>query len=182
MLDLTDFRIAVRNYRLVPERLLGAFALGLPLAELGCAALLIAGVATGPAAAVLVAMLAIFVFAISVNLLRGRTFSCGCSGKTSADITWWHVLVNTVLALMAALVSVWAVQPLTVAAGWGLGGGPVLSGSQALAVLLAAATAAALALLLTEAVAVRRILSSLRPPGHPGHVHDLPTPAGEVTP
>jgi len=170
MIDLADFRLAVRNYQLVPERLLGAFAIGLPVAELACAGLLIAGVLTGPAAALLVVMLAVFVLAISVNLLRGRTFSCGCSGKTSSDITWRHVIVNGGLAVAAALVSVWAVQPLTVTAGWGIGGTPALSGAGALAVLLAAGAVAVLGLLLTEAVGVRRVLSGLTH-DHQTHSH-----------
>lgn len=189
MVDLPDFRQAVRNYELVPDRLLGAFAVGLPVVELACAGLLIAGVLTGPVAALLVVMLAVFVFAISVSLLRGRTFSCGCSGKTSSDITWRHVLVNGVLAVMAALVSVWAVQPLTVTAGWGMGGSPALSGSGALGVLLAAGVVAALGLLVAEAFGARRVMSELHIPAlldrtaaGASHVHDHPTHAEEVIP
>lgn len=172
MIDLADFRLAVRNYELVPQRLLGAFAIGLPVAELACAGLLVVGVLTGPAAAFLGVMLAVFVFAISVNLLRGRTFSCGCSGKTSSDITWRHVIANALLAIAAALVSVWAVQPLTVTAGWGIGGAPALSGGAALGVLLAAGAVAALGLLLTEAFGVRRVISGL--------AHDHPMHSDEV--
>ena len=164
MADLADFRLAVRNYELVPERLLGAFAVGLPLAELAGAGLLIAGVLTGPAAAVLAGLLAVFVFAISVNLRRGRTFSCGCSGKTSSDITWRHVIVNAVLAALAVVVSIWADQPLTVAAGWGIGGAPALSAGDALGVLLAGGAVAAIGLLLAEAAGVRRVLAGLRVP------------------
>ncbi len=174
MVDLADFRLAVRNYDLVPERLLGVFAVGLPIAEVACAGMLIAGLWTGPAAAALVLMLAVFVFAISVNLLRGRTFDCGCSGKTSSDITWRHVFVNAVLAVLALVVSIWAVQPLTVAAGWGIGGGPALSGGDALGVLVAAGTVGAIALLLVEAFSVRRVMSALSPPNG--------SPAGEVSP
>lgn len=172
MIDLADFRLAVRNYELVPQRLLGAFAIGLPVAELACAGLLVVGVLTGPAAAFLGVMLAVFVFAISVNLLRGRTFSCGCSGKTSSDITWRHVIANALLAIAAALVSAWAVQPLTVTAGWGIGGAPALSGGAALGVLLAAGAVAALGLLLTEAFGVRRVISGL--------AHDHPMHSDEV--
>lgn len=174
MVDLADFRLAVRNYDLVPERLLGVFAVGLPIAEVACAGMLIAGLWTGPAAAALVLMLAVFVFAISVNLLRGRTFDCGCSGKTYSDITWRHVFVNAVLAVLALVVSIWAVQPLTVAAGWGIGGGPALSGGDALGVLVAAGTVGAIALLLVEAFNVRRVMSALSPPNG--------SPAGEVSP
>lgn len=179
MIDLADFRLAVRNYDLVPERLLGAFAIGLPVAELACAGLLVAGVLTGPAAALLVVMLAVFVLAISVNLLRGRTFNCGCSGKTSSDISWRHVIVNAVLALAAAFVSVWAIQPLTVIAGWGASGTPALSGGDAVGVLLAAGAAAALGLLLTEALGVRRVLAGL---AHDHPTHDHPTHSEEVSP
>jgi hypothetical protein len=183
MVDLDDFRLAVRNYDLVPDRLLGAFVVGLPLAELACAALLIAGILTGPAAALLVVMLAVFVFAISVSLLRGRTFSCGCSGKTSSDITWRHVIINAVLAVLAALVSVWAVQPLTVAAGWGIGGTPVLSASDALGVLVAGGTVAVLVLLFAEAFGVRRVLATVSVPAGPAAgliFHNHPLSADEM--
>jgi len=179
MIDLADFRLAVRNYDLVPERLLGVFAIGLPAAELACAGLLLTGVLTGPAAALLVVMLAVFVLAISVNLLRGRTFSCGCSGRTSADITWRHVFINAALALVAVVVSVWAVQPLTVMAGWGTSGTPALTGGDALGVLLAAGTVAALGLLLAEALGVRRVLAGL---AHDHSTHSHSTHGEEVIP
>lgn len=162
LMDLADFRLAVRNYQLVPERLLGHVVVGLPLAELGCAALLIAGVGTGPAAALLVILLAVFVVAISVNLLRGRTFSCGCIGRASSDITWRHVIVNSLLAVAAGLVSAWAAQPLTVAAGWGVRGSSPLSADQSVAVLMAAATTAVVVLLIHEAIAVMRVVPGRR--------------------
>jgi hypothetical protein len=176
MIDLGEFRLAVRNYRLVPERLLGPLVLALPLAELACAALLVVGIGTGPVAALLVILLAVFVGAISVNLLRGRTFSCGCSGRTSSDITWRHVIVNAVLAVMAVQVSFWAAQPLTVAAGWGLHDSSSLTPGQAAAVLMAAATTAVLVLLVRETLIVRRAISARRRP-----VGDSAGPVGEVT-
>jgi Methylamine utilisation protein MauE len=166
--DVGEFRLAVRNYRLVPERALGLVAVGLPVAEAACGLLLAAGLATGPVAAVLVALLTVFVVAIAVNLRRGRTFSCGCSGKNSSDITWRHVYVNAGLAVLAALVSVWAVQPLTVTAGWGLAASPVVSTNGALAILMAAFSLAVLALLAGEAFNVRQAVAALpQPPGHP---------------
>lgn len=171
LVDLGDFRLAVRNYQLVPERLLGFVVVGLPIVELACAAALIVGIGTGPVAAMLVLVLAAFVFAIGINLLRGRTFSCGCSGRTSSDITWRHVIVNAGLALLAVLVSVWAVQPLTLAAGWGITSGPALSPGQAFAVLLAAVVAAVTVLLVSDAVAARRVMSGL-----PSPAADRPVP------
>ncbi|MGH9064945.1 MAG: MauE/DoxX family redox-associated membrane protein [Acidimicrobiales bacterium] len=153
-----EFRLAVRNYRLVPERLLSVVVIGLPLIEAACGLLLAVGVETGPVAALILLLLATFVGAISVNLLRGRTFSCGCSGRSSPNITWRHVIANSVLAIMAVVVSAWGMQPLTVVPGWGFQGNPSLSQGQAIAVLLAAAGGAALALLVREALAVRRAM------------------------
>jgi uncharacterized membrane protein YphA (DoxX/SURF4 family) len=77
MLDLEDFHLAVRNYGLVPQRFLHTVALAVPLLEIGCASLLLVGFGTGPVAALLVLLLGVFSVAISINLLRGRTFSCG---------------------------------------------------------------------------------------------------------
>jgi hypothetical protein len=158
--DLDEFRTAVRNYRLLPNFAVAPVALALPLAEVMGGLLLIFGIGTGPVAAVLVALLAVFVVAIAVNLLRGRTFSCGCSGAASSDITWRHVIVNAVLAALAALVSIWAGQPLTVAAGWGLREGSPVSAEGAVAVLMAAATVVVLALLLREAFIVWRLVAA----------------------
>jgi Methylamine utilisation protein MauE len=160
--DLGEFRTAVRNYRLLPEFAVAPVAVALPLAEVACGVLLVFGVGTGPVAAVLVLLLAVFVVAIAVNLLRGRTFSCGCSGTTSSDITWRHVAVNAVLAVLAALVSAWAAQPLTVAAGWGLRGGSPVSQEAAVAILMAAVTVAVLALLVREAFIVQRLAAVRR--------------------
>lgn len=131
LFDVADFRIAVGNYGLLPERLVRPAALALPLAEVVLGVMLLVGLDTGPVAALLLALLAGFSAAIAFNLRRGRTFSCGCSGKTSSDISWRHVSANAVLAAMAAVVSLWAFQPLAVVAGWGFRDGTTLGPGQA---------------------------------------------------
>lgn len=155
VLDMGEFRLAVGNYRLLPEMLVGPATWAVPTLEFGCGILLVAGVATGPVAAVLVGLLAVFSVAVAVNLLRGRAISCGCSGRVAAQITWRHVATNVGLAGAGAFVSVWAVQPLTVAAIWGVRNQLLMGAGGAIGVLVAVGSAGAAGLLAAEAVRVR---------------------------
>jgi uncharacterized membrane protein YphA (DoxX/SURF4 family) len=99
---LADFRAAVRNYQILPARLTGAAALGVPAAEVGAGTLLLLGVYPGITAACLAVLLAVFSVAIAVNLARGRVFDCGCGGTAPQRISWRHVAVNALLAAAAA--------------------------------------------------------------------------------
>jgi len=105
--DQADFRAAVANYELLPLRFVVPVATALPLAEIAGGVLLAAGILTAPAAILLGLLLAVFAVAIAINLARGRTFDCGCSGSsTPSRISWRHVVVDLVLAAGAALVAV----------------------------------------------------------------------------
>jgi len=163
VLDMEGFRAAVRNYELVPQGFVPSAALAVPVAELACGGLLLVGVGTGPVAAAVVVLLAVFSTAVAVNLLRGRRISCGCSGRVASDITWRHVASNVLLASAAVVVSLWAVQPLSVVGVWGVDRRAGLGGAAAVAVLLAAGAAGSAALLVREALRVRRAVPKASP-------------------
>jgi uncharacterized membrane protein YphA (DoxX/SURF4 family) len=106
--DQADFRAAVANYELLPLRFVPSVATWLPVAEVAGGVLLAAGILTAPAAILLGLLLAAFAAAIAINLARGRSFDCGCSGSsTPSRISWRHVAVDLVLAAGATLVAVY---------------------------------------------------------------------------
>jgi hypothetical protein len=96
-----DFTLAVEAYELLPERLVPAFALAYPIAEL-VAGLLLLPPPTRPAGALLGALVVVAATgAVAVNLLRGRlVLDCGCGGLSGRQpISWWLVARNAVLVV-----------------------------------------------------------------------------------
>ena len=105
--NLREFRLAVANYELLPLSLVPAVAVSVAAGEVAGGVLLLLGVASGMASAVLAALLVCFSAAIGLNLARGRIFDCGCGGRTVPQlISWRHVAVNLVLAALAICVAI----------------------------------------------------------------------------
>ena len=78
VVDPPAFAHMVYNYRLVPGALVNLMALVLPWFELLAGIALILGIWTRTSAALVGALLGVFVVAISVNLARGNAIDCGC--------------------------------------------------------------------------------------------------------
>lgn len=102
----------VRDYRLLPERWVGSFAVAEVWGELALGCLLAAGLFVRFSLVAAVVMFGIYSVAIGVNLLRGRReISCGCGGVAGDQpISRWLVLRN--LLLMTAAAWVWQNPPL----------------------------------------------------------------------
>lgn len=162
-LNVADFRQAVRNYELLPPRLIGATAHGVPVIELVAAGLLLLGVELRAVSMVVAVMLVVFCVAIAINLLRGRTISCGCSGLVASDISWRHVIGNCALAAAAVVVAVWPAEPLSVLAGVHDAHESFTWTSRAIAELLIMFSAAAGVLLAAEARRVLLALKAIKP-------------------
>jgi hypothetical protein len=108
--DWTKFGEAVRNYQLLPRRVVPFAAAMVTALELG-AALLILIAATRPFGALLAAgLLAGYATAMAINLARGRVhLDCGCLGVGQRQaVRWWMVGRNLAIAALALL----AGQPL----------------------------------------------------------------------
>ncbi len=125
--DLTSFRAALGDYRLVPERAVSAAAFGLIAAELVSACGLVFSARAGFAAA---ALLALYTVAIGVNLARGRReIDCGCFGPAARQPLSTALVARNVgliaLAFMCALPAgsraLVVLDGLTIAAGIALG-------------------------------------------------------------
>lgn len=103
--DFEEFHAAVANYRIVPERFAGAFAVLVPVAEAAGAAGILIPPAHRAAAAILLILLIVFTAAIVINLMRGRlNVDCGCFGPALRQpLSWWLPARNVLLMALAAI-------------------------------------------------------------------------------
>jgi uncharacterized membrane protein len=137
LIDLGEFRAAVENYRVLPERLAGAATIAIPLAEILGAIGLLDSRTRFASAVELSFMLAIFTAAIVVNLVRGRLYiDCGCFGPALRQpLSWWLTARNFALMGLAAI----AVLPVGGRTLTTLDVATVLFGAATIVVLYAAA-------------------------------------------
>ena len=119
LLDRAGSREAARSFG-VPERLSGLVAVGLPLAELTIAVLLLPAATRMIGAVAALALLLVFGVAIAVAMARGQAPDCHCFGQLHSAPTGWGTLArNAILAVLAAFVAVaaWS-DPGTGAVEW----------------------------------------------------------------
>lgn len=82
-----QFALDIANYRLLPEGwpLIAAYLV--PWLEVVCGLGLILGLAKKGAAVWISVLLAAFIAALAVNLVRGVDIDCGCFGGSGSDIS-----------------------------------------------------------------------------------------------
>ena len=90
--DPSAFAHIVYGYGLFPNDLINLIAIAVPVLEFICGILLVIGVYQGGAALIINTMLLGFIIAISINLIRGYDFDCGCfssvaSGESSDPVS-----------------------------------------------------------------------------------------------
>ena len=84
VVDPPAFAHMIYNYRIVPGALVNLMGLVMPWVELMTGIALILGIWTRTSAALIGAMLGVFIVAISINLARGNAIDCGCFDVTAA--------------------------------------------------------------------------------------------------
>jgi hypothetical protein len=101
------FAGVVRNYRLLPDKLVGSFTVALPVVELAVALALLVPASRPTAAAAAAMLLLLFAAAMAINLRRGRSdIDCGCFvGLVRQRIDWVLVHRNLVLAAGGAILA-----------------------------------------------------------------------------
>lgn len=152
--DLGEFRRVVADYRVLPAGLVAPVAGLLPPLELAAGVALLAGVVTRPVAAAVLAALAAFAIAVTLNLARGRRVDCGCFSVGSSRSIGWPLLARDgALMAMSTLVAIRPPSALAPAAG------STLSSSEAVAVALATGVSLLVLLVLAEA---RRVIRTVR--------------------
>jgi uncharacterized membrane protein YphA (DoxX/SURF4 family) len=95
-----EFAETVASYQLVPFWAVNAVALVLPWTELFCGLLLVVGVRTRSAAAMIAGMLVLFIVAVSINLLRDAPIDCGCFRALEDPISWRTVVRDLIWLAM----------------------------------------------------------------------------------
>ncbi len=90
----------VANYAVLPDWLVTLPALALPWLELLAGLLLVAGIWTRSAAAMLSLLLLAFMLVLAFNALRGVDLSCGCFSTSAADRENAWVLVGRDLLIL----------------------------------------------------------------------------------
>lgn len=83
LIDLDSAVRAVRAYQVLPEPLAPAFALSLPVIELGVGALLGLGFRVRQMAVAALGLTLVYVFALGQAWARGLQIDCGCFGPGS---------------------------------------------------------------------------------------------------
>jgi uncharacterized membrane protein YphA (DoxX/SURF4 family) len=100
------FAASIANYRVLPEALVGAAAVGLPVLELVVGVALLAPAYAQGAAVIVAALLAVFAVAMAQSKLRGIDLDCGCFGAgNESQVSWLKVTVNLCLAMLAVWTS-----------------------------------------------------------------------------
>lgn len=107
-----EFATTLRNYKILPEALIRQCVYLLPVAEIMTGVALLIPAVARLAAVAAGALLTAYIFAIGVNLLRGRrNIDCGCGGpQQKQTISEWMIARNGLLLFLAALAGA-PVQP-----------------------------------------------------------------------
>lgn len=108
ILEPSAFAKIIYGYQLLPGYLINVTAIILPYVELYAGACLILGIRPRSAAIVVNGMLAVFIVAITINLVRGHAFDCGCfsihkDGYASSNV---ELLIRDILWFIIGLVPV----------------------------------------------------------------------------
>lgn len=96
-----QFVLSVMGFKILPSDYGLQFAIGIVMMEILSGVALLSNVKVKLFSGILVALLIIFMTAISINLLRHNMIACGCFGShLSGSISWWDVLRNLVLCFI----------------------------------------------------------------------------------
>src|ERR1041385_3627040 len=102
LVDIKGSRKSLADFG-VPGFLATPLGVLLPLAELTCAVALIPNASVWWGALGVVALLALFIIAISINLARGRRPDCHCFGQLGSSPVSGKTLARNVVLLAAAV-------------------------------------------------------------------------------
>lgn len=97
-----EFAETIASYQLLPYWAINITALIMPWLELVSGVLLVLGVRTKSAAAMVGGMLILFSLAILITLLRGIPIGCGCFTSVEEPLGWgtlWRDLIWLVMTL-----------------------------------------------------------------------------------
>lgn len=98
-----EFAISVRAYKIIPISISNLFALSVAWAELIAGSMLILGLFTRKAAAAIGLLVVMFIFAISIVLIKGFVIDCGCFKSEGGTTVGWTLLLRNILLLAGTI-------------------------------------------------------------------------------
>lgn len=103
--DPAAFAKIIYGYGLFPEKTINLIAIIVPFAELIAGLALIGGIYVRSAALIIEGMLLAFIVVISVNLIRGHEFDCGCFsfGETEHASSAMQLLIRDIIYFVLGL-------------------------------------------------------------------------------
>lgn len=102
ILNPHQFAISIRAYKIVPIEFSNLFALMLAWSEMIAGILIILGIFTKQAASAIFIMLAMFISAIVISIVRGLAIDCGCFRSEGGHAVDFSLLIRDILLLFAA--------------------------------------------------------------------------------
>ena len=105
IIEPEQFAKIIYGYYLFPDFTINLIAIILPFLELYTGLFLVLGIYPRTAALIILIMLFIFIIAISINLVRGVEFDCGCFsfGETGYTSSARRLLVRDILYFVSGL-------------------------------------------------------------------------------
>lgn len=106
ILDPLRFSQIIYNYKILPDFLIYFTASILPWIEFFCGLFLILGVFIRSSAIILSSLLLIFIIILSINMLRGINFDCGCFslGNGETNQNGFVMIIRDLLILSPGLI------------------------------------------------------------------------------
>ncbi|MCP3927333.1 MAG: DoxX family membrane protein [Desulfobacterales bacterium] len=97
-----EFAKVIYGYSLFPHSIINIFAISVPFLELFAGLSLIIGVYPKSGVMIINIMLSLFIIAISINLIRGHEFDCGCVsfGEPQSVMSNIWVLIRDIFCLL----------------------------------------------------------------------------------
>jgi hypothetical protein len=106
LVDKKTFVAVVRDFALLPDSVATFLGTVLPYFEILIAVTLILDIYRGVLLGVAIVLLTSFATAVSINLLRGRSYiSCGCFGAHENSPLTWSLVSRNLLLIGVAVVS-----------------------------------------------------------------------------
>ncbi len=118
MIDPQVFAPVISNYGILPELLIPYTAIILPVLELILGALLIIGYKVKASSFLSLILMIIFITAVTVNLIKGNNFNCGCFelGRfgISENISIGLIVRDLIFAAILALLLITKNSPFSI--------------------------------------------------------------------
>jgi putative oxidoreductase len=102
----SDFEKIVHSYQILPKFVIKPFTVTLPLIKITLGILFGLGLFTRITAIVIISLLCLFLSAIIINLIKGKSIPCGCSGKLKKSRISWNLVIRD-LTLIIVLASIY---------------------------------------------------------------------------